>query len=125
MTKVLKYLKGIGRLERFEIQNSGITFLLAGPSTYIYVLIMLYYNPSLIVPYHGEIVFTSWFVIVGIIPYFKNAFLDEIYGWITFVSLMLFQYYLTYTTALNDFSLDYLLVTYVFIFGAVLLLSNR
>ncbi|MGH1387716.1 sensor histidine kinase [Kordia sp.] len=125
MAKLLKYLKDIGRLERFEIKNSGITFLLAGPSTYIYVLIMLYYNPSLIVPYHGEIVFTSWFVIVGIIPYFKNAFLDEIYGWITFVSLMLFQYYLTYTTALNDFSLDYLLVTYVFIFGAVLLLSNR
>jgi signal transduction histidine kinase len=125
LAKVLKYLKDIGRLERFEIKNSGITFLLAGPSTYIYVLIMLYYNPSLTVPYHGEIVFTSWFVIVGIIPYFKNAFLDEIYGWITFVSLMLFQYYLTYTTALNDFSLDYLLVTYVFIFGAVLLLSNR
>ncbi|MFK7750655.1 MAG: ATP-binding protein [Kordia sp.] len=125
MAKVLKYLSDIGRLERFEIKNSGLTFLLAGPSTYIYVLIMLYYNPTLNIPYHGEIVFTSWFVIVGIIPYFKNAFLDEIYGWITFVSLIIFQYYLTYTTALNNFSLDYLLVTYVFIFGAVLLLSNR
>ncbi|WP_298514022.1 ATP-binding protein [uncultured Kordia sp.] len=125
MTKVLKYLRDIGRLERFEIKNSGLTFLLAGPSTYIYVLIMLYYNPDLIIPYRGEIVFSAWFVLVGIIPYFKNAFLDEIYGWITFVSLMIFQYYLTYTTALNDFSLDYLLVTYVFIFGAVLLLSNR
>ncbi|AXG72363.1 phytochrome-like protein cph1 [Kordia sp. SMS9] len=125
MTKVLKYLKDIGRLERFEITNSSNTFLLAGPSTYMYVLLMLYYNPDLIIPYRGEIVFSVWFVLVGIIPYFKNKFLDEAYGWITFVSLMIFQYYLTYTTALNNFSLDYLLVTYVFIFGAVLLLSNR
>ena len=125
LKRVLKYLKDIGRLERFEINNSSITFLLAGPSTYIYVLFMLHYNPDLTIPYRGEIVFSLWFVVVGILPYFKNAFLDEIYGWITFASLMIFQYYLTYTTALNDFSLDYLLVTYVFIFGAVLLLSNR
>ncbi|MEM6718730.1 MAG: ATP-binding protein [Bacteroidota bacterium] len=125
MAKVLKYLKDIGRLERFEIKNSSNTFLLAGPSTYIYVLLMLYYNPDLTIPYRGEIVFSIWFVLVGLIPYLKNAFLDEIYGWISFASLMIFQYYLTYTTALNDFSLDYLLVTYVFIFGAVLLLSNR
>jgi len=125
LAKVLKYLKDIGRLERFEITNSSNTFLLAGPSTYIYVLLMLYYNPDLTIPYRGEIVFSVWFVLVGIIPYLKNKFLDEIYGWITFVSLMIFQYYLTYTTALNGFSLDYLLVTYVFIFGAVLLLSNR
>ncbi|WP_108115233.1 sensor histidine kinase [Kordia periserrulae] len=125
MKRVLKYLKDIGRLERFEINNSSITFLLAGPSTYIYVMFMLHYNPDLIIPYRGEIVFSLWFVFVGILPYFKNTFLDEIYGWISFASLMIFQYYLTYTTALNDFSLDYLLVTYVFIFGAVLLLSNR
>jgi len=125
LKKVLKYLKDIGRLERFEIKNSGITFLLAGPSTFMYVMIMFYYNPGLKVPYHGEIVFSLWFVLVGIIPYFKSKFLDEIYGWITFASLMIFQFYLTYTTAFNNFSLDYLLVTYVFIFGAVLLLSNR
>jgi signal transduction histidine kinase len=125
LAKVFKYLKDIGRLERFEIKNSSTTFLLAGPSTYIYVMIMLYYNPDLVIPYRGEIVFTLWFIVVGLLPYLKNKLLDEIYGWITFSSLMIFQYYLTYTTALNAFSLDYLLVTYVFIFGAVLLLSNR
>ena len=125
MNKVLKYLKDIGQLEPFEVKNSSFTFALAGPSTYIYVLIMLYYNPNLIIPYDGEIVFSLLFVLVGLIPYFKSKFLNENYGWITFFSLIIFQYYLTYATALNNFSLDYLLVTYVFIFGSVLLLSNR
>lgn len=125
LNKVLKYLKDIGQLEPFEVKNSSFTFALAGPSTYIYVQIMLYYNPGLIIPYRGEIVFSLLFILVGLVPYFKNKFLNENYGWITFFSLIIFQYYLTYTTALNNFSLDYLLVTYVFIFGSVLLLSNR
>ncbi len=125
MNKVLKYLKDIGQLEPFEVKNSSFTFALAGPCTYLYVQIMLYYNPGLMIPYRGEIVFSLLFVLVGLIPYFKSKFLNENYGWITFISLMIFQYYLTYTTALNSFSLDYLLVTYVFIFGSVLLLSNR
>ncbi|WP_052752866.1 sensor histidine kinase [Kordia zhangzhouensis] len=125
MDKIVKYLKDVGRLEPFEIKNSSITFLLAGPSTYIYVIFMLHYNPDLNIPFYGEIVFSLLFVLVGAIPYFKHKRLNEMYGWISFATLMTFQYYLTYATALNDFSLDYLLVTYVFIFGSVLLLSNR
>lgn len=125
MNKIFKYLSDIGRLEPFEIKNSSYTFCLASPSTYIYVLIMLYYNPGLIVPYYGQEVFTVLFMLVGLVPFAKSKFLNEIYGWIVFVTLIIFQYYLTYTTALNNFSLDYLLVTYVFIFGSVLLLSNR
>ena len=109
MNKVLKYLKDIGRLEPFEIKNSSATFLLSGPSTYIYVLIMLYYNPDLNVPFYGEIVFSLLFVLVGLVPYFKSKRLDEAYGWISFITLIIFQYYLTYATALNNFSLDYLL----------------
>lgn len=125
MNKFFKYLRDIGRLEPFEIKNSSITFCLASPSTYIYVLIMLYYNPGLTIPYYGQEVFTALFMVVGLVPYMKSKFLNEIYGWIVFWTLIIFQYYLTYTTALNNFSLDYLLVTYVFIFGSVLLLSNR
>ncbi|WP_053002373.1 sensor histidine kinase [Kordia jejudonensis] len=125
MNKIFKYLRDIGRLEPFEIKNSSFTFCLASPSTYIYVMFMLYYNPGLIIPYHGQEVFTALFMLVGLVPYVKSKFLNEIYGWIVFWTLIIFQYYLTYTTALNNFSLDYLLVTYVFIFGSVLLLSNR
>ncbi|WP_298422788.1 ATP-binding protein [uncultured Kordia sp.] len=125
MNKIFKYLSDIGRLEPFEIKNSSFTFCLASPSTYVYVLIMLYYNPGLIIPYQGQEVFTILFMLVGLVPFAKSKFLNEIYGWIVFVTLIIFQYYLTYTTALNNFSLDYLLVTYVFIFGSVLLLSNR
>jgi len=125
LNKIFKYLFDIGRLEPFEIKNSSVTFCLASPSTYIYVMIMLYYNPGLIIPYYGQEVFTILFMLVGLVPFIKNKFLDEVYGWIVFWTLIIFQFYLTYTTALNNFSLDYLLVTYVFIFGSVLLLSNR
>ncbi|WP_430412175.1 sensor histidine kinase [Kordia sp.] len=125
MNKIFKYLFDIGRLEPFEIKNSSFTFCLASPSTYVYVMIMLYYNPGLIIPYYGQEVFTLLFMLVGLVPYVKSKFLNEVYGWIVFWTLIIFQFYLTYTTALNNFSLDYLLVTYVFIFGSVLLLSNR
>ncbi len=122
---ILEYLKKVGKLEPFEIRNSSITLCLTAPFTYIYVLIMLYFNPDLIIPYYGKEVFTALCLIVGLLPYLKNRILNEYYGWIIFTTLMLFQFYLTFTTALNDFSLDYLLVTYIFIFGSVLLLSNR
>ena len=122
---ILEYLKKVGKLEPFEIRNSSITLILTSPFTYIYVLIMLYYNPDLVIPFHGKEVFTTLCLVVGLLPYLKNKIINEYYGWIIFSTLLLFQFYLTYTTAINDFSIDYLLVTYIFIFGSVLLLSNR
>jgi len=79
----------------------------------------------LVVPYYGKEVFTVLCLAVGLLPYLKNKVINDYYGWIVFSTLLVFQFYLTYATALNNFSLDYLLVTYIFIFGSVLLLSNR
>jgi signal transduction histidine kinase len=118
-------LKNLGTLEPFEIRNSCITLCLGAPSTFIYLEIMKYYNPEIIIPFYGNIVFALLFFIVGISANFKNKFVLKNYGWLVFFSTLAFQHYLTYATFLNNFSLDFLLVTYVFIFGSVLLLSNR
>lgn len=117
--------KNLGKLEPFEIRNSSITLCLGAPSTFIYLEIMKYYNPDIIMPFYGNIIFVCLFLIVGILPNLKNKLILQHYGWFVFLSTMAFQHYLAYTTHLNNFSLDFLLASYVFIFGSVLLLSNR
>ncbi|MFK7750654.1 MAG: ATP-binding protein [Kordia sp.] len=117
--------KNLGALEPFEIKNSYITLCLGAPSTFVYLEIMKYYNPEIILPFYGNIIFSILFLIIGILPSFKSKFILEHYGWFVFGVTMAFQHYLTYAIYLNNFSLDILLVTYVFIFGSVLLLSNR
>lgn len=122
---IINFLKKLGRLEPFEIKNSSITLIFGAPSTFIYLEVMKYYNPELIMPFYGNIIFACLFLIAGILPYINYKPVMEQYGWIVFFSTLLFQHYLAYATGLNNFSLDFLLVTYVFIFGSVLLLSNR
>ncbi|WP_298514019.1 ATP-binding protein [uncultured Kordia sp.] len=123
MTK--NVFKNLGALEPFEIRNSYITLCLGAPSTFVYLEIMKYYNPEVIVPFYGNIIFSILFLIVGLSVYSKSKLILKNYGWLVFFTTMAFQHYLTYTAYLNNFSLDLLLVTYVFIFGSVLLLSNR
>jgi len=117
--------KNLGALEPFEIRNSSITLCLGAPSTYVYLELMKYYNPEIELPFYGNIFFALLFLVVGISVNLKSKFVLKNYGWFVFGSTMAFQHYLTYVTYLNNFSLDTLLVTYVFIFGSVLLLSNR
>lgn len=122
---MINFLKKLGRLEPFEIKNSSITLILGAPSTYIYLEVMKHYNADLIMPFYGNIIFACVFLVAGLIPFLKKDTLNNQYGWFVFISTILFQHYLAHATALNNFSLDFLLVTYVFIFGSVLLLSNR
>ncbi|PTX61128.1 phospho-acceptor domain-containing protein [Kordia periserrulae] len=123
MTK--NVLQNIGSLKPFEIRNSYITLILGAPSTYIYLEIIKHYNPDIILPFYGNIVFALIFLLIGISANFRVKFILQNYGWLVFGSTMAFQHYLTYATHLNNFSLDILLVNYVFVFGSVLLLSNR
>ncbi|WP_298422791.1 ATP-binding protein [uncultured Kordia sp.] len=122
---IIQFLKKLGKLEPFEIKNSSITLILGAPSTFVYLEVMKHYNPDLIIPFYGNIIFASLFLLIGLLPYLKNKSILSQYGWFVFVATLLFQHYLAYGTSVNNFSLDFLLVTYVFIFGSVLLLSNR
>lgn len=118
-------LKKIGRLESFEIKNNSLVLCLLSPGIYIYSLLIFHYNGNAVeVPYLREF-FAFLFLVVGLFPYTKSKIVSDYYGFFVFVVLLLFQHYLTYTVALNNFSLDYLLGTFIVMFGGVLMLSNR
>ncbi|CAM1367148.1 sensor histidine kinase [Tenacibaculum xiamenense] len=122
---IWRFLKDAGKLEAFEIKNNSIVLSLLGPGVYIYSLLIYHFNPSLVeVPYAREF-FTILFLGVGLSPMIKNKFVLEYYGLLTFLTMFVFEHYLIYMMALNNFSLDYLLGAYIATFGGVLMLSNR
>lgn len=118
-------LKSIGGLEDFEIKNISIVFLMMSPGLFLYSVLIFSVNPNATEIYGAREVLLFLFLIVGLLPFTKNKKVLEIYGWITFFSLFIFGHYLIYTSYLNNFSLDYLLGTYISVFGTVLLLKDR
>ncbi|CAM1343765.1 sensor histidine kinase [Tenacibaculum amylolyticum] len=122
---ILDFLKRLGKLEPFEIKNSSLVLILMSPGIYLYSVLIFRFNPHAIeVPYLREL-FAVFYMIVGLLPFLKKKFVEDYYGIFVFIALLLFQHYLTYTTAINDFSLDYLLGTYIVMFGAILMLNVR
>ncbi|KAB1153806.1 two-component sensor histidine kinase [Tenacibaculum aiptasiae] len=121
----LDSLKKIGRLEPFEIKNNSLVLCLISPGVYIYSLLIFRYNVNAVeIPYLRE-VFAVLFMLVALLPLTKHRVVVDYYGIFVFVILLLFQHYLTYTVALNSFSIDYLLGTFIVMFGGVLMLSSR
>ncbi|WP_237276247.1 sensor histidine kinase [Tenacibaculum ovolyticum] len=118
-------LKSIGGLEDFEIKNISIVFLMMSPGLFLYSVLIFSVNPNATEIYGAREVLLFLFLIVGLLPFTKNKKVLENYGWITFFSLFIFGHYLIYTSYFNNFSLDYLLGTYVSVFGTVLLLKDR
>lgn len=122
---IKKRLKNIGNLEDFEIKNGSIIFLLMGPGIVIYSILIFMVNPNAIEIKGAKEVLGFMFLFVGLLPFLKNKKILKNYGWFIFLSLFIFSHYLIYTTYYNTFSLDYLLGTYVTVFGSVLLLKDR
>lgn len=123
--RIKRFLKEIGKLEPFEIKNNSLMLCLISPGIYIYSLLIFQYNTNATeIPYFREF-FAILFLVIGVLPLTKHKFIIDYYGVFVFVTLMLFQHYLTYTVALNEFSIDYLLGTYIVMFGGVLMLNNR
>ncbi|WP_272151243.1 sensor histidine kinase [Tenacibaculum aiptasiae] len=121
----LDSLKKIGRLESFEIKNNSLVLCLISPGVYIYSLLIFRYNVNAVeIPYLRE-VFAVLFMLVALLPLTKHRVVVDYYGIFVFAILLLFQHYLTYTVALNNFSMDYLLGTFIVMFGGVLMLSSR
>ncbi len=121
----LDSLKKIGRLEPFEIKNNSLVLCLISPGVYIYSLLIFRYNVNAVeIPYLRE-VFAVLFMLVALLPLTKHRVVIDYYGIFVFIILLLFQHYLTYTVALNSFSIDYLLGAFIVMFGGVLMLSSR
>ncbi|WP_408048772.1 sensor histidine kinase [Tenacibaculum halocynthiae] len=122
---MLDFFKKTGKLEPFEIKNSSLVLCLVAPGLYLYSVLIFHYNlKAQEIPYMREILGVVFFM-VGLAPLTKKRIVINYYGLYVFFALFIFQHYLTYTVALNNFSLDYLLGTYVVMFGAILMLNNR
>ncbi|WP_435263542.1 sensor histidine kinase [Tenacibaculum sp. nBUS_03] len=125
IARMLDFLKKTGKLEPFEIKSSSLVLALVSPGLYIYSILISEYNLKAVeIPYMRE-VFVILFLIVGLLPLTKKESVVNYYGIYVFLILFVFQHYLTYTAALNNFSIDYLLGTYIVMFGAILMLNNR
>ena len=120
-----KLIKNIGILEDFEIKNGCIIFLILSPGVIIYSILIAIVNPDAVEIRGAREIFGFMFLLVGLLPFIKNEKILKNYGWFLFASLFSFTHYLIYTTYDNSFSLDYLLGTYVTVFGSVLLIKHR
>ncbi|GFD76586.1 HAMP domain-containing histidine kinase [Tenacibaculum mesophilum] len=119
------FFKNKGKLEPFEIKNSSAVLLLMAPGLYVYSVLIFYFNKKAIELPGLRETFAVVFFIAGIIPLVKKEWAKKYYGYVVFLVLFLFQHYLIYTTKVNDFSIDYLLGTFIVMFGAILILNNR
>ena len=122
---ISKYLRTLGKLDDFEIKTQSLVFCLMGPSIYLYSVLIVLYNENVIeLPYRREL-FSLLFLGIGLLPLLNIKKVNAYYGLYVFCAVILFQGHLTYTVWLNGFSIDYLLGTYIVMFGSILLLNNR
>jgi signal transduction histidine kinase len=120
-----KLFKNIGSLEDFEIRNGCIIFLILSPGVVIYSILIAAVNADAVEILGAREILGFMFLLVGLLPFIKNEKILKNYGWFLFASLFIFSHYLIHTTYNNSFSLDYLLGTYVTVFGSVLLIKHR
>ncbi len=118
-------LGNMGKMDDFEISNSKLILFLMAPGLWIYSMIIgIVHVDRIEVPY-GREVFSMLFFLVVIIPSLNKQWSRKNYAHVVFSSLLLFAHYLIYTLSLNAFGLDYLLGTYIVLFGGILLQTNR
>lgn len=107
-----------------DAKSIGFVLLLLAPSLVLYWYLIQYFNPIIGIDYH-TISFFLLFAFVGSIPFLKSDFLKSKFEILTFISLSLFGSHISLVTAKYNFSIDYLLGSYIAIFGGILILKNR
>lgn len=118
-------LKNAGKLEPFERKSTGLVLCLVAPGLYLYSILIFWLRPTAIEINGARLFFLLLFLLFGAFAWLNKKWVANYYGWLSFFPLWLFGHYLIYTTFLNSFAIDYLLGTYIVIFGSILILSNR
>lgn len=120
----MRLFKKMGQMDDFELKSSIPVFLLIAPCQYLYSMFIAYFSPERLELDGARELFSLLFLIVGFLPLFFKPWSRKYYGHLVFFSLFIFAHYLIYTTALNNFSLDYMLGSYIVLFGGILLLAH-
>jgi signal transduction histidine kinase len=125
MNNFIKRIRRLGKVEDFELKNNSLILFLIGPSLFVFSYFYSTYQVENITIKGAREIFAILFLIVSLLPViFKNR-IKSYFGWIVFFLILLFSHYLIINLSINNFSIQFLLGFYVFIFGAVLLFNNR
>ncbi|NQX76329.1 ATP-binding protein [Gilvibacter sp.] len=113
----LKHYADLSARKVLSMKSNNIWMLAFALVIFCYFFIIKWHNPSLIEPINGQLVFTSLFLITGVLPLYIESSRKH-YDNILFGTALLFQMYLLYVGMLNDFSMDMVLSTLTFFVGA-------
>ena len=115
----------LGKVEDYEVRNNSIILLLIGPSLFVFSYFLDNFGTEKVLIKGAREIFAFLFLIVSILPFILQKKIKSYFGWIVFLLMLLFSHYLVGNLFYNNFSVQFLLGFYVFIFGAVLLFNNR
>ncbi len=125
MIPLLNNFKKAIEKQSYLIKNYALISFTAGIGLYVYSLLISYYNPKAIEPTLGREIFSTLFILIAFIPFISEKITRRYYEYFFFGELFLFIHYLIYVCYLNSFTIDYLLGTYILIFGTLLMLNSR
>lgn len=125
MNKIKQRIRRLGKVEDFELKNNSLVLFLIGPSIFIFSYFINNFGYDNQRIEGAREFFALLFLIVSILPFILKNNIKSYYGWIVFLLILIFCHYLIINLSINNFSVQFLLGFYVFIFGAILLFNNR
>ncbi|QMU65645.1 MAG: GHKL domain-containing protein [Flavobacteriaceae bacterium] len=122
---LINRIKEPAKLEPYLIKNYAQISLLVAVGSCVYGMIIHYYNANAVEPKFSREIFSLIFLILAALYLTKIEKVLKYYEHFFFGLIFLFIHYLIYISYLNNFTVDYLLGTYITIFGSLLMLNSR
>ncbi|PQB07929.1 hypothetical protein BST83_12805 [Polaribacter filamentus] len=125
MNNFQKKIQELGEVEDFEVKNNSLLLFLIGPSLFIFSYFINNFGDDNLRIKGAREFFALLFLIVSILPHIFKKRIKPFFGWMVFLLMLSFTHYLIINLAINNFSVQFLLGFYVFVFGSILLFNNR
>jgi signal transduction histidine kinase len=125
MNNFQKKIQELGEVEDFEVKNNSLLLFLIGPSLFIFSYFINNFGDDNLRIKGAREFFALLFLIVSILPHIFKKRIKPFFGWMVFLLMLSFTHYLIMNLAINNFSVQFLLGFYVFVFGSILLFNNR
>jgi signal transduction histidine kinase len=125
MNNFQKKIQGLGEVEDFEVKNNSLLLFLIGPSLFIFSYFINNFGDDNLRIKGAREFFALLFLIVSILPHIFKKRIKPFFGWMVFLLMLSFTHYLIINLSINNFSVQFLLGFYVFVFGSILLFNNR
>ncbi len=125
MNNFQKKIQRLGKVEDFEVKNNSLLLFLIGPGLFIFSYFINNFGDDNVRIKGAREFFAFLFLIVSILPHIFKKGIKAFFGWMVFALMLSFSHYLIINLSINNFSIQFLLGFYVFVFGSILLFNNR